>query len=394
MRQRAVPFLFMRGGTSRGPYFLRSDLPADREKLAEVLIAVIGAGHPGNIDGMGGGSAVTTKVAMLSRSGHPDADVDYFFAQVSPAKRQVDFAPSCGNMLAGVGPAAIEMGLVRALDGVTTVRIRAVNTGALIEADIQTPRRRVAYDGTARIDGVPGTAAPIRLSFTKVAGAKTGALFPTGRRSEEIDGIAVSCIDAAMPMVFVRAADLGLTGYESKAEIDADRQTLGRIEAIRIEAGRRMGLGDVTRSVVPKFALVAPPQGEGVVASRYFMPWDCHPSYAVTGAICLSACVLAPGTVTTPIISRLAPPTANILIEHPSGVLEILADYAISGDGFELRKAGTLRTARKLASGQVFIPGAVWRFRRTPAPAGAAALLDAPGEGPWVDGEAASCLSE
>ena len=361
MRLTPIPFLFMRGGTSRGPYFLRGDLPEDREKLAGVLLAVIGAGHPGNIDGLGGGSAVTCKVAMLSRSDHPSADVDYFFAQVISQKREVDFSPSCGNILAGVGPAAIEMGLVKPEDGQTTVRIRAVNTGSLIEAGIQTPGGEVEYEGTARIDGVPGTAAPIRLNFSEVVGSKTGRLFPTGNPIDEINGIPVSCVDAAMPMVIARAADFGLSGYESKADLDATRAFYERMEPIRLEAGRRMGFGDVSHNVIPKFAVLAPPRAGGTVASRYFMPWDCHPSYAVTGGIGLTACILSPGTIAGTIVPlRPSGPTASIVIEHPSGAIEIVADFAITADKLDLRKIGTLRTARKLAAGHVFVPSGLW----------------------------------
>lgn len=361
MRLRPIPYLFMRGGTSRGPYFLRGDLPEEREKLAGVLLAAIGAGHPGNIDGLGGGSAVTCKVAMLSRSEHPSADVDYFFAQVICGKSEVDFSPSCGNILAGVGPAAIEMGLVEPEDGQTTVRIRAVNTGSLIEADIQTPGGEVEYEGTAHIDGVPGTAAPIRLNFSNVVGSKTGQLFPTGNPVDEINGIEVSCVDAAMPMVIARAVDFGLSGYESKADLDATRAFYERMEPIRIEAGRRMGFGDVSRNVVPKFALIAPPRAGGTVASRYFMPWDCHPSYAVTGGIGLSASILAPGTVAGPILAvRPSGPTASIVIEHPSGAMEIVADFDIAAGQLDLRRIGTLRTARKLASGHVYVPSRLW----------------------------------
>ena len=212
MKQTAVPFLFVRGGTSRGPYFLRSDLPEDQETLSDVLIAVVGAGNPRNIDGLGGGNAVTTKVAMLSRSDDPEADVDYFFAQVAVEKRLVDYAPTCGNILVGVGPAAIEMGLVPIAGDETRVRIRGVNTGALVEAIVQTPDGAVRYDGDLAIDGVPGTAAPIALNFMEVVGSRTGAMLPTGQVRENIDGFEVTCIDVAMPMMIAQAADFGITG--------------------------------------------------------------------------------------------------------------------------------------------------------------------------------------
>ncbi len=224
MPQTPIPFLFMRGGTSRGPYFLRSDLPDDQDTLSEVLMAVVGAGNPRNIDGLGGGNAVTTKVAMLSRSDDPKADVDYFFAQVAVEKRLVDYAPTCGNILVGVGPASIEMGLVPVTGDETRVRIRGVNTGALVEAVVQTPGGVVRYDGDVAIDGVPGTAAPVALNFMEVVGSRTGAMLPTGQVREDIDGIPVTLIDVAMPMMIAQAADFGISGHESQAELDENRR--------------------------------------------------------------------------------------------------------------------------------------------------------------------------
>ncbi|MEL6266659.1 MAG: PrpF domain-containing protein, partial [Pseudomonadota bacterium] len=287
----------MRGGTSRGPYFDRAALPEDRETLSEVLMAAVGAGHPLNIDGIGGGAAVTTKVAMLSRSDDDWADIDYFFAQVSVEERLVDYKPTCGNILSGVGPAAIEMGLFAPTGDETTIRIRAVNTGARVVARIQTPGGAVQYEGDAAIDGVPGTAAPVALSFMDVVGGITGALLPTGNLTDEIDGIRVTCMDVTMPMVIARAEDFGLTGYETREELDANTAFYARMEPIRIEAGRRMGMGDVTRSVTPKFGLLARAREGGTIATRYFMPWKCHPTMAVTGSQCLASCVLTPGTV-------------------------------------------------------------------------------------------------
>ena len=360
MSQRAIAAIMMRGGTSRGPYFNRADLPEDRETLAEVLIAAVGAGNPLNIDGIGGGAAVTTKVVMLSRSDHDWAEIDYFFAQVAVEERLVDFKPTCGNMLSGVGPAAIEMGFIEAQDGETRVRIRAVNTGALIEAVVRTPGGALTYEGEARIDGVPGTAAPIILNFMYVIGSKTGKLFPTGQRIEDIDGIAVTCIDVAMPMVIARAESFGLSGHESREELDENRAFYDRMEPIRREAGTRMGLGDVSQSVVPKFGLLGRPISGGTLAGRYFMPWAAHPSYAVTGSICTGSCVLAPGTVAEGLIDRPDGSPATIAIEHPSGQIDVVFDYAIEDGDFQLRSAGVLRTARKLFSGSLFIQAGVW----------------------------------
>lgn len=360
--QTAIPCVFMRGGTSKGPYIHAADLPTDRDVLARVLIAAMGAGNPMQIDGMGGGAEVTSKVAMLSPSDHPWADVDYFFAQVAVKESLVDFSPSCGNILAGVGPAAIEMGLVPAAEGKTMVRIHSVNTGALVEAEVRTEGGTVVYAGDARIDGVPGTAAPVMLNFMDVIGSKTGALFPTGSTVDDIDGIHVTCIDVAMPMAIARADAFGLSGYESKAELDANQAFFARMEPIRREAGRRMGLGDVADKVIPKFAVLAPPRGDGAVTSRYFVPKTCHPTHAVTGAICVGSCVLAPGTVADGLarVDRRVSP-ALIRIEHPVGMIDVAMDHGVGADGaFALNKAGTLRTARKLAEGALFVPAAVW----------------------------------
>ena len=349
----------MRGGTSRGPYFRREDLPRDLDELAEVLIAVLGSGHPLNIDGIGGGTAVTTKVAMLSPSDDEWSDVDYFFAQVSVEDRLVDYKPTCGNILSGVGPAAIEMGIVEAAEHFTEVRIRAVNTGARVLARVETPGRQVRYDGETRIDGVPGTAAPIVLEFMDVVGSSTGNLLPTGQLRDRIGGIEVTCMDVAMPLVIARASDLGVSGYETAGELDGNTSFFSQMESIRVEGGKRMGLGDVTRSVTPKFGLIAPASAGGSIAVRYFMPWKTHPSMAVTGAQCLAACALTPGSVADGILNRPGESPASITLEHASGTMEVHVDYSI-GDGFQLHSVGLVRTARKLAEGHVFVPRKSW----------------------------------
>ncbi|MFN4101193.1 MAG: 4-oxalomesaconate tautomerase [Pararhodobacter sp.] len=356
----AIPYLFMRGGTSRGPYFNRKDLPDDREALARVLVSVLGSGHRLNIDGIGGGDAVTTKVAILSRSEAPDCDVDYFFAQVSVLDGLVDYKPTCGNILSGVGPAALEMGLIEAQGAVSRVRIRAVNTEARVEALVQTPGGRVEYEGGTAIDGVPGTAAPVMLNFMDVVGGVTGALLPTGNLIDSFDGVEVTCMDVAMPIAIARASDLGLTGYETAAELDADKALMARIEAIRLQAGRAMGLGDVAKSVTPKFAVLAPPRAGGAVTARYFMPWNCHPSMAVTGAQCLASCVLTPGTVAAGLAVPPGGRPAIVRIEHPMGDIEVTVDAETGPGGFQLRSAGLTRTARLLARGEVMVPASVW----------------------------------
>ena len=359
MTQHPIPYIFMRGGTSRGPYFNRADLPEDLDHLAKVLLAVIGSGHKLNIDGIGGGAAVTTKVAMLSRSNDDWADIDYFFAQVSVEERLVDFKPTCGNILSGVGPAALEMGLIAPTGDVTDIKIHAVNTGARVVAQVQTPGGKLEYSGSAEIAGVPGAAAPIALNFMGVVGSSTGALLPTGNVRDTFGGIEVTCMDVAMPLVIAKAADFGLSGYETAEELDKNRDFFAKMEAIRIEAGAAMGMGDVTKSVTPKFGLLAPAKNGGTIATRYFMPWNTHPTMAVTGAQCLASCALTPGTVSDGLLDRPTTGPAEVILEHASGNIDVLVDFSTE-DGFTLKSAGLIRTARKLADGNVYVPSDVW----------------------------------
>ena len=359
MTQHPIPYIFMRGGTSRGPYFNRADLPEDLDHLAKVLLAVIGSGHKLNIDGIGGGAAVTTKVAMLSRSNDDWADIDYFFAQVSVEERLVDFKPTCGNILSGVGPAALEMGLIAPTGDVTDIKIHAVNTGARVVAQVQTPGGKLEYSGSAEIAGVPGAAAPIALNFMGVVGSSTGALLPTGNVRDTFGGIEVTCMDVVMPLVIAKAADFGLSGYETAEELDNNRDFFAKMEAIRIEAGAAMGMGDVTKSVTPKFGLLAPAKNGGTIATRYFMPWNTHPTMAVTGAQCLASCALTPGTVSDGLLDRPTTGPAEVILEHASGNIDVLVDFSTE-DGFTLKSAGLIRTARKLADGNVYVPSDVW----------------------------------
>lgn len=355
MNQKSIPYWFMRGGTSRGPYFKRDDLPDDLDALSDVLVAAVGAGHSLNIDGIGGGNAVTTKVAMLSRSDDDWADIDYFFAQVAVLEPVVDYKPTCGNILSGVGPAALEMGLVQATGDETVINIRAVNTGARVQATVQTPQGQLTYAGDTAIAGVPGTASPIELTFLDVAGSATGAMLPTGNARDSIDGIEVTCMDVAMPVVMARASDLGISGYESAEELDANTDFFARMEAIRLKAGELMGMGDVAKSVTPKFAVLAKPRNGGTVTARYFMPWKAHPTMAVTGAQCIASCALHPGSIADGLCDRPDPGTVQVVLEHPSGQIEVLVRFTAE-NGFTFESAGLIRTARKLADGQLYIP--------------------------------------
>ena len=360
MTQQRVPFLLMRGGTSRGPYFKSSDLPQDRDQLAKLLLAVVGGGHPNCIDGIGGGSPVTAKVAMLATSEVADVDVEYFFAQVGVERAAVDFAPTCGNILVGVGPAAIEMGLIPATPDKTRVRIRAVNTDAMVIAEVETPNSQVNYQGSTKISGVPNTAAPISLQFIGVEGSKTGAIFPTGSRQEKIEGLAVTCMDVAMPMLIVRAIDVGLTCRETKEQLDSSAALFDRLESIRLVAGKRMGLGDVSDSVIPKVGIIAEPAAGGSFSARYFMPWSTHPSLAVTGSQCLAACVLAPGTVGDGIAAGIGESPCRVVIEHPQGRMTLTVRYSVKGNMFEFQSAEIVRTARLIARGELMVPPSVF----------------------------------
>lgn len=346
-----IPCALMRGGTSRGPVFLARDLPADTRERDQTLIAAMGAGHDLQVDGLGGGNPLTSKVAIVGPASVAGADVDYLFAQVKVVERSVDTSPNCGNMLATVGPFAIERGLVKATEGTTLVRIHNVNTGKIIEARIDTPGCRVRYDGLTHIDGVPGTAAPIRLAFLNAAGAKTGKLLPSGRACESIDGIEVSLIDAAMPLVIIDAEAMDKTGHEPPGDLDADRQFMRWLELIRREAGRRMGLGDVSSLVIPKPVLISRPRNGGTFSARYFMPHACHKALAVTGAVGLATAAATPRTRVAALVGSGAD-LQRIVIEHPSGALELAIDRAANGAPI----ISVVRTARMILDGFLHLP--------------------------------------
>ncbi len=358
--QTKIPCVIMRGGTSRGPFLLLDDLPSDPATRDEVLLAIMGSPHEIQIDGIGGSHSVTSKVAVISKSKRPDADIDYFFAQVQIHEKFVDTKPTCGNMLVAVGPFAIDTGLVPAQDGETRVRIYSVNTGALVEAIVQTPGRQVQYEGEAAIDGVPGTAAPVGINFSEAIGSVTKKMLPTGKPLDVIDGVEVSCVDIAMPLVMMRATDLGKTGYETAVELDSDRALMERIEGIRRKAGVLMGMGDVSKSVVPKIALLAKPRHGGTISSRYFVPETCHKTHPVTGTVCIaSSCAIA-GTLAAQIAPLQPAPQGLVKIEHPSGMIVIDLDADLSNGKEELRRAALIRTARRVFEGSVMVPSKVW----------------------------------
>lgn len=344
-----VPCLWMRGGTSKGAYFLASDLPSDPEARDDLLLRIMGSPDPRQIDGIGGADPLTSKVAILSPSSRPDADVDYLFLQVFVDQPLVSAAQGCGNILAAVGPAAIERGLVAARGDVTPVRIHMVNTGEVARAEVETPDGRVSYSGGSAIDGVPGTAAPVRLMFENIAGSMCGALLPTGRALDVIDGVDCTLIDNGMPIVVMRAADFGLTGQETREEIEAMETVKARVEAIRLKAGPLMGLGDVSAASVPKMTLVSPPVRGGAINTRSFIPQRVHASVGVFAAVSVATACLMPESPAQAL--AVIPADGRFVIEHPTGAAEVYLDIAPDRS---VRGAGTIRTARKLMEGQVF----------------------------------------
>lgn len=353
-RQRAIPCCVMRGGTSKGLYFLASDLPDERASRDQWLLAAMGAPDPREIDGMGGGHPLTSKVAVVKPSDHERADVDYLFLQVVPDQPIVSDQQNCGNILAGVAPFAIEQGLVKADDGETTVRVYMVNSDSLAEVVVQTPGGEVTYSGDTQIDGVPGSHAPVRQFFVDTAGANCGALLPTGNVVDEIDGIPCTLIDNGMPVVVMPADALNLAGSESAEDFDADDLLRDRLEAIRLDAGQRMNLGDVSQATVPKLTIVSAPRAGGMVATRTLIPHTLHSSIGVLGAVSVASACLLPRTPCNELAD--VPPGArkSCRLEHPTGALTVEAEITETDRGVQLERMGVLRTARLLMSGRVF----------------------------------------
>jgi 4-oxalomesaconate tautomerase len=360
--QTSIRAFLMRGGSSKGLYFLADDLPADIERRDKVLVAAMGA-DARQIDGAGGAHPLTSKVAIVSMSNEDEADIDYLFAQIVVGEGRVDTTPNCGNMLAGVGPFALEIGLIPVHGDTTAVKVRMLNTGNLCELIMQTPNGAITYDGDAHIDGVPGTAAPIICNYLDVAGSVCGSLLPTGNVIDEVDGVEVTCIDNGMPVVVLRAADFGISGYESPKELDGNTELKRRIESIRLQIGPRMNVGDVKSKVVPKMSLISPARAGGHVNTRTFIPHDCHAAIGVLGAVSVATACILPGSVAAGIAQVPAGAVKHMSVEHPSG--EFLVTLEVGGTPAQptVLKAGLLRTARLILKGAVQVPHTAWNGR-------------------------------
>lgn len=353
--QTAIPCMLIRGGTSKGAYFLSQDLPADRAERDALLLAVMGSPDKRQIDGLGGAHPLTSKVAIVSRSTEPDCDIDFLFAQVGVETASVDTTPNCGNILAGIGPFALARGLVPATGATTTVRVRTLNTGTIADLEMQTGDGQAGVTGEARIDGVPGTSAPIDISFLGTEGSVCGALLPTGNAVDIVDGVEVTLIDNGMPVIVMRAADLGRTGHEPREELDKDHELKARIERIRLAAGPLMNLGDVSAKVVPKIALVAPPRAGGSIATRSFIPHECHASIGVFAAVTVATAAALPGTPAASVAVMPSGRERSLSVEHPTGEFTVRLTVGGTPEHPAIERAGLLRTARILMDGQAFV---------------------------------------
>jgi 4-oxalomesaconate tautomerase len=353
--QTAIPCMLIRGGTSKGAYFLSQDLPADRAERDALLLAVMGSPDKRQIDGLGGAHPLTSKVAIVSRSTEPDCDIDFLFAQVGVETASVDTTPNCGNILAGIGPFALARGLVPATGATTTVRVRTLNTGTIADLEMQTGDGQAGVIGDARIDGVPGTSAPIDISFLGTEGSVCGALLPTGNTVDIVDGIEVTLIDNGMPVIVMRATDLDRTGHEPREELDTDLELKARIERIRLAAGPLMKLGDVSGKVVPKIALVSAPRAGGAIATRSFIPHECHASIGVFAAVTVATAAALPGSPAASVAVMPSGRERSLSVEHPTGEFTVRLTVGGTPEKPVVERAGLLRTARILMDGQAFV---------------------------------------
>jgi 4-oxalomesaconate tautomerase len=355
MKLKAIPYMTLRGGSSKGLYFLASDLPSNTEQRDQLLLDAMGRGQR-QIDGLGGADPLTSKVAIVSLSQRDDADIDFLFAQVVVGQDRVDTTPNCGNILAGVGPFAVEAGLVTAGEKTTSLTVHMLNSGKLSELVLCTPGGKMEYEGDAVIDGVPGSAAPVLCSYLDLAGAICGELLPTGQVRDVVDQVELTCIDNGMPVVVMRAEDFGISGYEPPSELNTNETLKARLESIRLQIGPRMNLGDVTDKAVPKMCLVSAARNGGLVNTRTFIPHKCHAAVGVLGAVSVATACVMPGSVVADMVELPAGKIKQISVEHPSGEFSINLEVDESGEQAVVEKAGLLRTARLLSSGVLYVP--------------------------------------
>jgi len=370
--QTAIPCLLMRGGTSKGPFFNEADLPSDIATRDRVLLAVMGSPDKRQIDGLGGAHPLTSKVGIVRKSSEPGVDLDFLFAQLQPDKDTVDTTPNCGNMLAAVVPFALETGMVKAQGDQSTFRVLTLNTDMQCDITVDTKGGVVQYEGTARIDGAPGTSAPVVINFLDTAGSVCEGLLPTGRVKDTLTvkgagfesfTLDVTCIDNGMPLVMFKATDVGRTGYESVVDMNADAELKTKIEALRLQVSLLMGLGDVSQKNYPKMTLIAAPQNGGAIATRSFIPHVCHDAIGVLAAVTVgTACVLQ-GSVCEGVAVMPSGLTKNVSVEHPTGEFSVALQTEPASHlpgGQLVKQAALLRTARLLMRGEAMVPASIW----------------------------------
>lgn len=358
MGQTAINYMQIRGGSSKGLYFDARDISDSEIVRDATLIAIFGKGEC-QIDGLGGGQPLTSKAALVSPSTRHDADLDYLFCQIVVGEDRVDTKPNCGNILAGIGVFAIEAGMIEAGNEETHITVHMVNSGKLCELVMQTPNGKINYAGDTVIAGVPGSASAIICNYKEVAGSACGSLLPTGNQIDIVDGIQVTCIDNGMPVVVIRAEDMGITGYESPAELNDNEVLKGRLQSIRLQLGPMMNLGDVDGAAVPKMCMISPPKNGGIVNTRTFIPYKCHESIGVLGAVSVATACLLPHGLATQMIKKIKlnnDGAINLSIEHPTGEFACALRAAVEHDNIRIYSAGLVRTARLLSRGQLYIP--------------------------------------
>jgi len=353
MGYESIPYMQIRGGSSKGIYFDKNDLPKDENLRDEIILSIVGRDSR-QIDGLGGANPLTSKVAIVSKSEKENCDIDFLFVQVVVGENRVDSSPNCGNILSGVGVFAIENKMVIPTDDTTTIKVNMINSNNICELVMQTPNKKLKFDGDARIDGVPGTSAPIICNYLDVAGSVCGSLFPTGNKKDVVNDIDITCIDNGMPVVLINANQLGITGYESCEELSNNSELRKTLEELRLEVGPMMNLGEVSKKVVPKMTIVSAPKSGGSINTRTFIPHNCHAAIGVLGAVSVASACLYDECVTSDIIKVKNMPIANLTIEHPSGEFTVELTSEKMNDELSIKKAGLLRTARLLSKGVAY----------------------------------------
>ncbi|PLY05674.1 MAG: 4-oxalomesaconate tautomerase [Arcobacter sp.] len=349
----SIPYMIIRGGSSKGIYFKKDDLPTDIKLRDEIILSIVGRDIR-QIDGLGGANPLTSKVAIINNSENQDCDIDFLFIQVVVGENRVDSSPNCGNILAGVGAFAIENNMIKIIDDVTSIKVNMLNSNNICELVLQTPNGKLTYEGNAKIDGVPGTSAPIICNYMDVAGSVCGSLFPTGNKKDLINGINVTCIDNGMPVVIINANELGKTGYESCEELSNDSEFRKKLETIRLKVGPLMNLGDVSNRVVPKMTIVSSSKSGRDINTRTFIPHNCHSSIGVLGAVSVASACLYDECVTSDFIKIRNTPIVNIKVEHPSGEFQVELTTTKIDNKLNISKAGLLRTARLISRGEAY----------------------------------------